>query len=121
MPATVVTMFVAALLGSLAYWQFGPSGAWVVLAFASSIVASVWGTTWGATALAKKHPHLATLLASSGVRMAAPLALALVIVVANGRLGPVETVYYVVPLYLCMLISDVAVWIREKHRPGEAR
>ena len=44
--------------------------------------------------------------------MIAPFAVALVIVVGRGRILPIETVYYVVPLYLCMLAADVIVWIR---------
>jgi hypothetical protein len=56
---------------------------------------------------------LGGLASSSGVRMIAPLAVALAIVVSRGSLAPIETVYYVVPLYLCSLAADVVAWLRE--------
>jgi hypothetical protein len=45
--------------------------------------------------------------------MVAPLVIALVVVIGRGRIAPIGTIYYVVPLYLCMLMADVFVWVRE--------
>ncbi len=45
--------------------------------------------------------------------MVAPLIIALVVVMGRGHIAPVESMYYVVPLYLCMLVVDVIGWVRE--------
>lgn len=119
MPATIATLCMGGVLLAVANAQFGTAGMIVVGAFALATVLSVWVTALGAMALAAKYPALSALFASSGVRMVAPLVIALVIVVGNGRLAPVETVYYVIPLYLCMLVADVAVWVRENRNNGE--
>ncbi len=71
------------------------------------------GCSLGAAQLAQNHPLLASLFASSGVRMVAPLVIVLVVAIGRGRIAPIESVYYVVPLYLCMLAADVFVWVRE--------
>jgi len=113
LPATVATLLVAAALAPFAYAQFGPIGPWIIAAFAGSIIVSVWVAAWGAARLAQSHPLLASLFASSGVRMIAPFAIALAVAIGHGRIAPIESIYYVVPLYLCMLVADVFVWVRE--------
>lgn len=117
-PATVATLVVGLFLAALAFVQYGVIGTYVTAAFAASIVVSVWGTSFGANRLAESHPQLASLFASSGVRMVAPLIIALVVIVGRDQIAPIETVYYVVPLYLCMLVADVFVWVREARTIG---
>ena len=119
LPATIATLCMAALLAPLAYAQFGVTGPLTIAAFAAAIILSIWVAAWGASALSHNHPVVAGLFASSGVRMIAPLAIALAVVVGRGQVVPVESVYYLVPLYLCMLAADVAVWVRETPKPGK--
>jgi len=92
----------------------------MIFAFAAAILFSVWIAAWGAAKLAKDHPLLAGFFASSGVRMVAPFIIVLVVVVGHGRIAPIESVYYVVPLYLCMLTADVFIWVREIRKRGPA-
>jgi hypothetical protein len=110
----------AAIVAPLGYTQFGSVGLNVVAAFTASIVISVWIATWGATKVSRKHPALAGLFSSSGVRMVPPLIIALAVVATRGRIAPVETVYYVLPLYLSMLLVDVIGWVRESNRSTPA-
>lgn len=110
----------AALLAPIAYAQFGVQGVVVIASFALAIAFSVLISAWGASKVAQRNPLLASLFASSGVRMVAPLVLVLIVVLTNGRLAPVATAYYVVPLYLAMLAADAAVWIRESKKAGSA-
>src|SRR5690349_5582294 len=112
-PATITTACAGMLFSALAYFRFGPTGLLVVATFALSIIGSIWIGAFIAGAVASRHPMLGAFTASSGIRMIAPLTVALVIVVYRGSLAPVETVYYVVPLYLCSLAADVVVWLRE--------
>jgi hypothetical protein len=113
LPAVFASLGMAVSLAPIAYRQFGTPGLAVVSSFAAAIVASVWLAAWGTTKLSQKHEMMARLFASSGVRMVAPLIIAVAVVLGRGRIAPVESVYYVVPLYLCMLIVDVVGWIRE--------
>jgi hypothetical protein len=112
-PATITTACASAILAPLAFAQFGQVGVLAVAAFAVAIIASVWIGALISVAVAARHPMLGGLASSSGVRMIAPLAVALAIVVSRGSLAPIETVYYVVPLYLCSLAADVVAWLRE--------
>jgi hypothetical protein len=101
------------VLAPIAFRQFGVSGVAVVASFAIATVASVWLTAWGAAKLSHRHELVARLFASSGVRMVAPLIIAITVVLSHGRIAPIESVYYVLPLYLCMLVIDVMAWVRE--------
>jgi hypothetical protein len=103
----------AIVLAPFAYGQFGSVGLIVISSLATAIIASVWLTAWGATKLSHNHEMVARLFASSGVRMVAPLLIAVVVVLGRGRIAPVESVYYVLPLYLCVLVVDVIGWVRE--------
>ncbi|HEX4414230.1 MAG TPA: hypothetical protein VH107_11420 [Lacipirellulaceae bacterium] len=114
----VATLVTAIILAPFAFQQFGVSGLIVVLSFAFSMIVSVLATSWGTAKLAQNHDQVAKLFTSSGVRMVAPLIIAVVVVAARGRLAPVESVYYVLPLYLCMLIVDVAAWVRDVKAPN---
>jgi hypothetical protein len=120
LPAIIATLCLAAILAPIAYAQFGIQGVVVIASFALAIAVSVLVSAWGASKVAQKNPLLASLFASSGVRMVAPLVLVLIVVLTGGRLAPIETAYYVVPLYLAMLAADAAVWIRESKRSGSA-
>jgi hypothetical protein len=112
-PATITTACASLILVPFAYSQFGPVGAGVIAAFAVATIASVWIGSLISAAIAVHHPMLSAVASSSGIRMLAPLVVALAIVVSKGSLAPIETVYYVVPLYLCSLAADVVAWIRE--------
>lgn len=92
----------------------------MIASFALTIAVSVLISAWGASKVARRNPLLASLFASSGVRMVAPLVLVLIVVLTDGRLAPIETAYYVIPLYLAMLAADAAVWIRESKNSGSA-
>jgi len=113
LPAIVATVCMSLVLAPFAYSQFGPTGPITLAAFVAAIVISVLMAAWGATQLSHRHPLLAGLFASSGIRMVAPFGIALVVVLCRGSIVPIETVYYVVPLYLSMLLADVVVWVRE--------
>ena len=113
LPAIVATVCMSVVLAPFAYSQFGPTGPITIAAFVAAIVVSVLVAAWGATQLSHRHPLLAGLFASSGIRMVAPFGIALVVVLGRGSIVPIETVYYVVPLYLSMLLADVMVWVRE--------
>jgi hypothetical protein len=112
-PATITTLCASLLFSALAYFQFGLAGSIAVAVFTLTIIGSIWAGAWLSGKVALRHPMLGALAASSGIRMIAPLTAALVIVVYRGALAPIETVYYVVPLYLCSLAADVFVWLRE--------
>jgi hypothetical protein len=109
----LATMAMMLVLGPLSYWQFGLAGLTVVGCFAIAMIASVLLASWGAAKLSHKHELIARLFASSGIRMVAPMIIALVVVATGGRIAPVESVYYVLPLYMCMMIVDVVGWVRE--------
>lgn len=111
--ATIVTACATVFLASLAYMQFGEVGAWAVVAFGLANIASICLSSLLAAAVAARHPNLSGLASASGIRMIAPLVVALMIVAARGQLGPVETVYYIIPLFLCSLAADVASHVRE--------
>jgi hypothetical protein len=119
MPATIATLCTSGIVGWLAFAKFGPVGLYVVATFAVATLVSLWGTAWGAKLLAQSHPQLAVLLPSSGLRMALPLVIALVIAVGKGRVVPLDLLYYLVPIYLCMLVADVVVWIGEKRNSDQ--
>lgn len=112
-PAMATTISSAIILAPFAYAQFGSIGPVIVFAFAIAVVLSVWCTAWGAAKLAARYPSLAALFASSGVRMVGPAVVALIVVLSHGRIAPLETVYYAIPLFLCGLVSDVIVWVHE--------
>src|SRR6476469_7229556 len=80
-PATITTACAGMLFSALAYFQFGPTGLLVVETFALSIIGSIWIGAFIAGAVAARHPMLGALAASSGIRMIAPLVVALVIVI----------------------------------------
>jgi len=96
------------LLAPLAGWQFGVVGTAVVAVFTIAVVASEWLSTWCAQRFARTNRAAACVLAASGIRMALPLAVVLMMVVRFRENIPVESVLYVVPLYLAMLLADVA-------------
>jgi hypothetical protein len=118
LPATVAILCSLAILAPFCYSQFGSAGIFAISYFAVGIVFSVWIAEWGATKLAKNHPLLAGLFASSGVRMVAPLVIVLIVVLGRGKIGPIGSVYYAVPLYLCMLGGDVFFRVREARAFG---
>jgi hypothetical protein len=113
LPAVLASVGMEFILAPIAYGQCGFSGLAVVLSFGIAMVASVWLAAWGATKLSHNHELVARLFASSGVRMVAPMIIAVVVVLAGGRIAPLESVYYVLPLYMCMLVVDVFGWVRE--------
>ena len=106
--ASLVTLAAAVLLVPLAGWQFGAIGAAVVAVLAVTVVVSEWLSAWCSERFTRANRTAASLLAASGIRMALPLAAVLVIVVRFRESVPVESVLYVVPLYLAMLLTDVA-------------
>jgi hypothetical protein len=120
LPATLATLSAAVVLAPFAFAQFGLGGPLILFAFALAIVVSVWLASWGSARLKRNHPMLSALFASSGVRMVAPFAIALAVVLGRSQVAPVESVYYIVPIYLCMLVADVLVWIGETRKPGPA-
>jgi len=115
-PATIATFGATALLLPLAYSQFGQVGAISLAVFAAAIIASTWASSLLAALVAVNHPKLSALASSSGVRMIAPLIVAVIIATTGGRLAPVETLYYLVPLFMCSLAADVASHIRKLRR-----
>jgi hypothetical protein len=119
-PAIVGTLIMAAILAPFAYAQFGLIGIVVVAAFATAIVVSVCVAAWGAAKLSQQNHLIAGLLASSGIRMVAPFVIAIIIVLGRGRIAPIGTLYYVVPLYLCMLAADVFEWVRATRKVESA-
>jgi hypothetical protein len=120
LPATAAILASLAILAPFGYAQFGLAGTVVIASFAAGIVLSVWIADWGSTKLSKRHPLVAELFASSGVRMVVPLIIVLIVVLGRGRIGPVGAVYYAVPLYLCMLGSDVFFRMRNARAFGSA-
>jgi uncharacterized membrane protein YfcA len=112
-PATITTCCATALLIPLACSQFGKVGAVWLGVFAAAIVTSTWASALIAVLVAVKYPKLSALASSSGIRMIAPLIVAVVVAAAGGRLAPVETLYYLVPLFMCSLAADAASHIRE--------
>jgi hypothetical protein len=113
LPAVLASLGMGIVLGPFAYRQFGLSGLTIVSSFAIAVVASILLAAWGAAKLSRNHEPVARLFASSGVRMVVPLMIAFAVVVAGGRIAPVESVYYVLPLYLCVLMIDVVNWVGE--------
>ncbi len=118
--ATIATACATVPLSLLAYVQYGKPGAWTILAFGLVNVASIGLTSLLAAFVAARRPSLAGLASSSGVRMILPLVAALVVVAGRGRLSPVQTVYYIVPLFLCSLAADVVSHVRELQRESVA-
>jgi hypothetical protein len=118
LPAIVATVFMSAMLAPLAQAQLGMPGVQLLAAFAAVTVASIAVAAWGEALLARRSRLYAPLLASSGIRMALPLVLVLIVVVGQGRFGPVAAVLFAVPLYLGMLTADVFSRARNHSRSG---
>jgi uncharacterized membrane protein YfcA len=111
-PATITTFCAAALMIPFAYAQFGLVGAIALGVFAVAIVTSTWASSLLTALVAVNHPKLSALASSSGVRMIAPLIVAVVIAATAGRFAPTETLYYLIPLFMCNLAADVASHLR---------
>jgi hypothetical protein len=111
-PATITTFCATALLLPLTYSQFGQVGAISLGVFAAAIITSTWASSLLAALVAVNHPKLSALTSSSGVRMIAPLIVAVIIATTGGQLAPIETLYYLIPLFMCSLAADVASHIR---------
>jgi hypothetical protein len=116
LPAVAATVFMSALLVPLALAQLGMPGVQLLTAFAAVTVASIAVAAWGESLLARHSRLNAQLLASSGIRMALPLVLVLIVVIGQGRFGPVEAVLFAVPLYVSMLTADVVSRTRNHPR-----
>lgn len=112
-PATFATFCATALLLPFACSQFGRVGAISLGVFAAAIITSTWASSLLAALVAVNHPKLSALTSSSGVRMIAPLIVAVIIATTDGQLAPVETLYYLVPLFMCSLAADVASHVRK--------
>src|SRR5262245_42001125 len=78
-PATITTFCAAALLLPFAYSQFGQIGVVSLGVFAAAIIASAWASSLLAALVAVNHPKLSALASSSGVRMIAPLIVAVIV------------------------------------------
>ena len=120
LPAIAATVFMSALLAPLALARLGIPGVQLLTAFAAATIASIVVAAWGEAKLARRNRLSAQLLASSGIRMALPLVLVLIVVIGQGRFGPVAAVLFAVPLYLAMLTADVLSRAR-KHSRGPNR
>ena len=110
--AALGTAGIAILLAPIAFVQYGPRGIGIVAVFAATIALSLWISARGAAMLARKNRLLAGLFVTSGVRMLLPLSLSLIIVATDGRIAPLASTLYFVPLYMGMLLADLAEWTR---------
>jgi hypothetical protein len=110
--AALGTVGIALLLAPIAFVQYGPRGIGIVAVFAATIVLSLWISARGAAMLARKNRLLAGLFVTSGVRMLLPLSLSLILVATDDRIAPLASTLYFVPLYMGMLVADLAEWTR---------
>jgi hypothetical protein len=113
-------LLVAAVVGPIAYWQYGTSGAIVVSLAAATMLLSMLLADWAARRFAQSDRAAMGLLAGTAIRMILPLAFVLAVVVL-GR-GRVERhlVLYILPLYFAMLLSDTVKAVRRANATHDA-
>jgi hypothetical protein len=117
--AAVVGLIASLLLAPLAGWQFGLPGIAAVALFAATVMASFWLANWFAANWFSAWDATAGLLALTGIRMALPLAVAVVVVIQHDRLIPVPAAVYLVPIYLAMLAAELLHPWRCRPRLGD--
>jgi hypothetical protein len=106
------------LLAPIAYWRYGSAGLGLLAVFGFVIVAPYWPANWIEARFARRGGAVAGLLAATAMRMLVPLVVALVIVVLDGRLAPVESVLLMVPLYLSVLYADTVGHVQHRSPDG---
>ena len=115
---TAALLAASVLLAPIAYWRYGSAGLGLLAVFGCVVVAPYWLANWVEARFADRGRAVAGLLAATAMRMFVPLFVALLVVVLDGRLAPVESVLLMVPLYLSVLSVDTLGHVRQRTPDG---